>query len=177
MLDARRSLALLNVVGGVAVLGSYVLAFAYAPAVREGLWGGVPAWMQPLYTANMLCAAAGYFPFTARFVLGPQPEELAAAFRAPYRALHLAYALVLGPSALWLPLTAAMIATPSTLLWIAIRLDLALVALGALGLLYLATRDAVSTHARGAWLALLGTIPFVLQTAVVDALVWPAFYP
>jgi hypothetical protein len=177
VIDTRRSLALLNVVGGIAVLGSYVLAFAYAPAVREGLWGGVPAWMRPLYTANMLCAAAGYFPFTARFVLGPPPEALAASFRAPYRALHVAYALVLGPSALWLPLTAAMIAAPSTLLWIAIRIDLALVALGASSLLVLAARDALATRARGAWLALLGVIPFALQTVVLDALVWPAFYP
>ena len=36
----------------------------YSPAIRVGLWGGVPEALQPLYTITMLRAAAGHF--TAR---------------------------------------------------------------------------------------------------------------
>jgi len=58
------ALALLNALGGVAVLGSYAYAFSYSSELRAGLWGGVPDSLQPIYTGNMLLAAAGYFPFT-----------------------------------------------------------------------------------------------------------------
>jgi len=35
-------LLLLNVLGGIAVLGSYVAAFTGSPDFKDGLWGGVP---------------------------------------------------------------------------------------------------------------------------------------
>ena len=45
----QRSLAILNLLGGLAVLSSYALLFSYPPAVRSGLWGGVPEGLRPLY--------------------------------------------------------------------------------------------------------------------------------
>ena len=56
------------------------------------------------------------------------------------------------------------------------ELDLALVALGSLGLLaslMLLPSDAP----RGRTLAVLGLIPFCLQTAVLDGIVWTALFP
>ena len=38
------------------------------------------------------------------------------------------------------------------------------------------TRDAGSREAWERWLALLGLLPFALQTVVLDALVWPAYF-
>jgi hypothetical protein len=89
---------------------------------------------------------------------------------------HVLYALVLFPSAIWLQLTEAMIAQPSAWMWAAVRVDLALVGLGSLGLLVsLLTLNAPVT--RGRALAVLGLLPFCLQTAVLDATVWPIFFP
>jgi hypothetical protein len=172
----RRPLLVLNVVGGVSVLGSYALAFAYSDAVRDGLWGGVPAALQPLYTVNMLLAAAGYFPFTWLFVLG-EPAYPAARAAGHDRAMLAIYGLVLVPSALWLPMTAFLIESPSVLPYWLVRLDLFAVAAGALAIL---VRTAQHGRARGTvpgWLPFAGAVPFFLQTAVLDALVWPAFYP
>lgn len=172
----QRSLAVLNVVGGLLVLGSYLLAFGGSPALRSGLWGGVPESLRPLYTVNMFLAAAGYFPFTWLLVFRTRPES-GLPGGLPYKALHLLYGLILLPSALWLPLTARLIEAPTALLWAAVRLDLFLVSLGATGLLLLLFMLARERRDALGWAALAGIVPFWFQTAVLDALVWPAYYP
>ncbi len=69
-----------------------------------------------------------------------------------------------------------MIGQPSPIAWLTVRTDLAVVAFGSLGLL--ASLLALPSDApRGRTLAVIGLIPFCLQTAVLDAIVWPAFFP
>jgi hypothetical protein len=176
MHPAHRSLLWLNVAGGIAVLGSYASGLADAET-RAGLWGGVPESLRPLYTASMLAATAGYFAFSffVFFRLDPARTRVAGGFG--FGAFHALYALILVPSALWLPLTAAMLAEPSGASWLAVRGVLGLVAFGSLGLLVaLASAQPVSARsARG--VALAGALAFAFQTAVLDALVWPAFFP
>jgi hypothetical protein len=170
-------LLLLNVLGGIAVLGSYGAAFTGSPDFKDGLWGGVPESLRSLYTVNMLLAAAGYFPFTWLFVRATTPAEFRATTGLPYALLFALYALVLIPSALWLPMTGRMIAAPDAGLWFAIRLVLAAVGIGATGLLLLAFGYALKRRDATSWAAAIGTLPFFLQTAILDALVWPAYYP
>jgi hypothetical protein len=174
---SQRRLAVLNAVGGVAVLASYGLVFRLAPEARGALWGGVPEGMRALYTVNMLLAAAGYFPFTFLLLFRTSGAELARATGLPFSALHAFYALVLFPSALWLPLTAVLIRSPSPAVWTAVRADLLLVGIGSAGLLYALTRLALHRRGALAWLGVAGAVPFFVQTAILDALVWPAFYP
>ena len=171
------ALALLNVVGGIAVLGSYAYAFTVSSEVRGALWGGVPEPLRPVYTANMLLAAAGYFPFTALFVLRTTPAEFRKITGFGYGALLALYALVLLPSAAWLPMTASMVASPDPQLWVGIRLVLAAVALGAAGILAVAVQYARKRGCKTSWAAVAGAVPFFTQTALLDALVWPAYYP
>jgi hypothetical protein len=168
-------LAALNVAGGVAVLASYAWGVVLEPALRTGLWGGVPESLRGLYTVNMLLAAAGYFPFTFLLVFRAPPDALRDA-RVPPAAVFWLYALVLIPSALWLPLTARMIEAPSPALWLAIRAVLAAVGIGAAGLLVVLVRMARARGGALRWAAVAGAVPFFTQTAILDAIVWPAFW-
>jgi len=169
-----RSLVALNVVGGSAVLASYVVGLGAVPG--DALWGGVPDSMRPLYTVNMFFAAAGYFFFTAYILFRLDSGTTRVAGRFGYGIFHLFYALVLFPSALWLPLTALMAEQPGLATGVCVRIDLALVAFGALGLL--ASLISLGAGApKGRRLAIAGLVPFCLQTVVLDALVWPAFFP
>jgi hypothetical protein len=70
-----------------------------------------------------------------------------------------------------------MLAAPSGALWGAIRVPLALVGLGSLGLGggVATARPADAPVSRA--IALAGALAFSLQTAVLDALVWPAYFP
>jgi hypothetical protein len=174
---AVRRLVWLNVVGGSAVLASYAWGFLAHPETAGALWGGIPEAVRPLYTLNMLLAAAGYFLFTpfVLFRLPPETTEIAGGFG--YGIFHGLYALVLFPSAAWMPLTFLALETPdSAILWL-VRLALALAAVGSLGLLAALLALVEPRAPRGRGLAVAGLVPFCLQTAVLDAVVWPAYFP
>jgi hypothetical protein len=173
----RRSLLWLNLLGGSAVIGSYAHGLASNPLTRGEVWGGVPEPLRPLYTASMLLAAAGYFGFSffVFFRLDPARTRVAGGFG--FGAFHALYALILVPSALWMPLTFAMLEAPSGALWLAIRVTLVLVGIGSLGLVA-AVASAQPSEARLARaVAVAGALAFSFQTAVLDALVWPVYFP
>lgn len=173
----QRGLVWLNVLGGIAVLGSYAHGFLAHASNVGAVWGGVPDALRPLYTVSMFGAAAGYFAFTSFVLFRLDPREARISERIGYAGFLWLYALILIPSALWMPLTFAMLEAPSLTLWWAIRLVLAAVGLGSLGLV-LAIRSVHPTSATGARrLALVGALAFSFQTAVLDALVWPAYFP
>ena len=67
------------------------------------------------------------------FRIDPDSARIAGRFR--FSAFNALYIGILLPSALWMPLTFAMLERPSGALWWAIRLVLALVGLASLGLL------------------------------------------
>jgi hypothetical protein len=134
MISQRRALALINLFGGIAVLGSYAYYLISYPARAGDFWGGVPDGLRPVYTVNMFLAAAGYFAFTFFLMYRLRPTNTGST-RFGLGTFNALYALILIPSALWMPLTFAMLEAPSEGLWWAIRLTLAAVGIGSLGLL------------------------------------------
>jgi hypothetical protein len=169
-------MARLNLFGGIAVLGSYAFCLLTYPAAVGDFWGGVPDGLRSIYTVNMFLAAAGYFAFTFFLMYRLKPADTGSG-RFGLGTFNVLYALILIPSALWMPLTFAMLEAPSDGLWWAIRLTLATVGIGSLGLLVglLAVRPSPPSLAHK--LAVVGSLAFCLQTAVLDAAVWPAFFP
>ncbi len=177
-MDARRRwLAIINVAGGIAVLGSYVLAFALEPAIRSGLWGGVPEAWRGVYTVNMFAAAAGYFPFTFMWVFRTDPDDPRQTGRIGYGGVTGLYLAILVPSALWLPMTAQLLGGFSVPLWWATLAVLYSVGLAATLNLWVCALRARREGGALAWAAAVGAVPFFVQTAVLDAIVWPAYFP
>jgi hypothetical protein len=173
----RSSLIALNIVGGLAVLGSYALGITTHPDSSGQVWGGVPDGLRPLYTASMLLAAAGYFPLTYFVVCRLNPDRTRIAGRFGFGLFLWLYALVLVPSALWMPLTFAMLAAPSPPLWLSIRVVLFAVALGSLALLAALPAARPRDHGWSFRLAVAGGVAFCFQTVVLDAFIWPAYFP
>src|SRR4030043_365254 len=68
-------LAVINAVGGIAVLGSYAYGIWGSPAHRGELWGGVPEGLKPFYFVSMLLAALGFFLFSYFILFRLQPDE------------------------------------------------------------------------------------------------------
>jgi hypothetical protein len=169
-------MVLINLTGGLAVLASYAYCLTAYTAQAGDFWGGVPDGLRPVYTVNMGLAAAGYFAFTYFLLYRFEPTADDAG-RFGLGAFNALYALILVPSALWMPLTFAMLESPSDGLWWAIRLTLAAVGIGSLGLLVglvaVGPRSSPVAHK----LAIAGSLAFCLQTVILDALVWPAYFP
>ena len=179
-MDPRKRWIATTLVGGPLVIASYVYgAVVPPPEGTAGIWGGVPDDWKPLYTVNMLLAASGFFLF-AQHLLRTDAASARARIgsrEVGFEALTPIFAGIVFPSALWLPLTYAMLASPSTAMWIAILACLGCVGLASVALLaFLVTMKPHPGPVSRA-LAIAGAVPFAFQTAVLDALVWPWFFP
>ncbi len=173
----QRRLAALVVLGGAAVLGSYANGLLAPGANGGALWGAVPAALLPVYQANMALATAGFFAYSYFLLLRADPEIVRVGRRFGFGIFCPLYAAILIPSSLWMPFTLSMLRQPGDLLWWSIRGVLAVAGLGSLGLL-MALLGLRPRRPPGAyWLAVAGSVPFAVQTAVLDALVWPVFFP
>jgi hypothetical protein len=170
-------MAWIVLLGGAAVLTSYAYSLSIDPATRGDLWGGVPLGLLPVYIASMALATCGFFAFTFYLFFRANPDTMRIAGRFRFGLFTWLYAMILVPSALWLPLTSAMVQEPSSILWLGIRLVLVVVGLGSVGLL-LALLSLRPRHpARAYWLAVAGGVAFCIQTAVLDLFVWTAYFP
>jgi len=176
MQPQKRTMACVVLLGGAAVLISYAYSLRIDPVTRAELWGGVPPVLLPTYVASMFLATMGFFAFTFFLFFRAGPDRARIAGRFGYGLFTGLYAMILGPSALWLPLTSEMVQQPSNILWLSIRLVLAVVGLGSVGillaLLYLQPRQ----PARAYWLAVAGALAFCIQTVLLDLFVWTAFF-
>jgi hypothetical protein len=176
-MDSQRLfLAALNVLGGVAVLGSYAYGIATHTSPGEALWGGVPASLRPLYQASMLAAAVGYLLFTYQLIFVVKPEEAATFAGLGYAGFNLLYLLILIPSTLWMSLTFSYVAQPSALGWALLRGVLFAVAAGAIGMLIATARLSGVLHRGSLAVGVLGAALFALHTTVLDAIVWPIYF-
>lgn len=170
-------LLIIILVGGTAVLASYVYPVMRHPEYVEPAWGGVTPDIRRFYVPTMLLAAAGFFFYTYFLLFRVDAEQASIAGRWGFWIFNLLYAAILVGSALYMPLTFAFVAEPSGLLWYAVRFVLIVVGLASLAmfasLLGLRPREPVWAY----WLAVVGSVTFSFQTVVLDMLVWPALYP
>lgn len=178
----KKVMAALNVVGGPLVLLSYWWGATAWPAESVGrLWGGVPESVQPAYTSWMFVAAAGYLAYASFLffrvdaaraeVVGPHGVAVGFGW------FNVLLALVLFPSAIWMPLSLHYIEAPGPATW-----ALVVAGLWATGLASLAMIASLARlepkEPSGHWkAALVGSIAFAGQTFVLDACVWPALFP
>lgn len=173
---ARRALAIVTIVGGLAVVGSYAYGFVSIPGGINGLWGQTPDGIKGVYGAGMALGAAGFFAYTWHLLFGVDAARARVGDRFGYGLFVVLYALVLVPSALWLPLTAAMVEQPDERLWWAIRAVLFTVGLSGAALVAALVALRPGDPSPGRRWAIVGAVLFTLHTLVLDAVVWPALF-
>lgn len=172
----RLALIVLDVLGGIAVLASYAHGIATHAEPGRALWGGVPLALRPYYQTSMLTATAGFFAFSWLLVVRLDPATVRVAGRLGFGALVALHALILIPSALWMPLTFRYVDAPSPGQWLAIRIVLGTVGLAALGLVVALATLTPKEPRLAWWVALAGAVAFSIQTTLLDGIVWPALF-
>ena len=75
-----------------------------------------------------------------------------------------------------MPLTNVYISNPSPLMWFLVRLVLALVAIGAVALVWAIYTSRGQSPGLSLWLALGGSVYFAFHTGILDAIVWAALF-
>jgi hypothetical protein len=168
-------LLLMNVVGGVAVLGSYVLWLKGSPGGADALWGGVPAKIRPVYGVSMIFSAIGYLAVLYYLFFTADPGEVQIAGGSGFVWFIPIIVLMLFPSALWMPLSALYLDRPGRGAWVGVRVVLFVVGLASIALAW-ALLALEPSGGAAYWIAVVGSIWFAFHTFVLDAVVWAALF-
>jgi len=165
-------LLIINVIGGAAVIGSYIFGLGGQSGGANVLWGGVPANIRPLYTVSMILSALGYFAFLYYIFFRLDPAQTSIAGVAGFTLFYVIFFFMLIPSAFWMPLTNLYVTSPGTGIWIWIRVVLALVGLASIALVWALLTLQGKVPGISYWLAVVGSAYFAFHTAILDAVVW-----
>jgi hypothetical protein len=169
-------LLVINVVGGAAVIASYIFGLNAQTGGANVLWGGVPAGIRPLYGVSMILAALGYFAFLYYIFFRLDPAQTSIAGVAGFMLFYVIFFLILIPSAFWMPLTNIYTGSPSLSVWIGVRTVLALVGLASIALVWALLSLQGKVPGISYWLAVVGSGYFAFHTAILDAIVWAALF-
>jgi hypothetical protein len=169
-------LLVINIVGGAAVILSYVFGLNAQAGGANVLWGGVPANIRPLYTVSMILSALGYFAFFYFILFRLVPGEVVIGGRFGFSLFYAIFLGILIPSVLWMPLTNVYVGNPSLGVWAGVRIVLALVGIASIALVWALLSLQPRVPAIAYWLAVAGSAYFAFHTAILDAIVWAALY-
>jgi hypothetical protein len=169
-------LLVINILGGAAVIGSYVFGLSGQSGGANVLWGGVPNNIRPVYTVSMILSALGFFAFIYFILFRLVPGEVLIGGRFGFSLFYAIFLVILVASAFWMPLTNAYVGNPSTGMWIGIRTVLAIVGLGSIALMLALLTLQTKVPGISYWLAVVGSGYFAFHTAILDAIVWAALF-
>ncbi len=169
-------LLIINILGGAAVIGSYVFGLSGQSGGANVLWGGVPVNIRPVYTVSMILSALGYFAFLYYIFFRLDPAQTSIAGISGFTIFYVIFLLILIPSAFWMPLTNMYVSNPSTGLWVWVRTVLAIVGLAAIALLWALLTLQGKVPGVSHLLAVVGSGYFAFHTAILDAIVWAALF-
>ena len=169
-------LLIINIIGGAAVIGSYIFGLSAQSGGANVLWGGVPTNIRQVYTVSMILSALGYFAFLFYIFFRLDPGQTSIAGISGFTLFYVIFLLILIPSAFWMPLTNVYVGNPSTSIWIWVRTVLALVGIASIALFWAILTLQGKVPGISYWLAVVGSGYFAFHTAILDAIVWAALF-
>ena len=163
-----------NIIGGILVLGSYLICFIQFPEERTKLWGEVPKKTQQRIVPFMLLAAAGYLITSWWFWQVIEPNSLNLPGGFTYVGIIAFFALLLALSTAWMPVSVLAIKKRSNL-WKNITICILLgVSIASCFILFLVCTATVEKNdiSLGQVLAIIGWSFLCIQTVFWDGILW-----
>lgn len=167
---------LVNLAGGVAVIGSYIAGIVSHPAAVNNLWGKITPLSKAMYMSLMPLAAIGYLLFASFILFQLDVRKTLVMNSFGYEIFSIIFVGILLPSALWMPLSLKVLETGDMQVWWAVRIVLFIVGLAALALLIALLMLNQKEPAWHYWLAVAGAAVFFVQTGIVDGFIWPVLF-
>ncbi len=166
---------LVNLVGGIAVLGSYCAGLYLYPDQRTALWGGVVGNWRTLFTSSMFFAAAGYLFFCYTMTTSDAANE--SSFLGKYTFIILAAAFLFSAS-VWMPATLQYLDTRNEIWWVVsvTSLWLTVASLICMVLAFSFTEFPNVTLSQN-YVTLIGIIWIAFHCLVFDAIIWVTKFP
>ena len=113
-MSAPISFLIVNLVGGTAVLGGYLICLYMFPDQRETLWGAVQGGWRSVFAVSMLIAAAGYLAFLYVILFKSSPVEFSSRFLDTKHAISIICMIFLISAATWMPATITYLKTSNS---------------------------------------------------------------
>ena len=176
-MDRRKTILLIiNIIGGILVIGSYIYGLNAQSAGAAVLWGGVPQNIQPIYAVSMIISAIGYFAFLYYLLIRLDSAEAVIAGKFNYTLFCWIFIAILLPSAFWMPSTNLYVANPVTIYWILIRMVLFMVGFASLALVWALIKTVANAEGIPRRAAIAGSIYFTFHTLILDAIIWAQLF-
>jgi len=125
----------INGLGGLAVIASYVAGLASHPNTEELIWGRITPALKSVYLVSMPLAAVGYLLFLYFILFQLDAGAVHIWGFDGFLVLDIIFMTILVFSAFWMPLTYRLIDTQWQGWWVYIRIVLCFVGLASLALL------------------------------------------
>ncbi len=164
---------LVNIIGGVAVIGGYVLGLSMYSEHREALWGGVQGNLRNAFTASMLLAAAGYITFCFATIFKGGADEFGVNQIFVQYSLSVLSAIFLISASLWMPATIAFVHSGISYWWGIAVFSLWITALSLLWMtVMIAFSDVQSISGTIKYSSVIGLAYITFHCMILDAVGW-----
>ena len=173
MISTKMIFVLVNVVGGVAVLGGYAWCLRLYPEHGEALWGGVHGTLRTIFTLSMVPAVAGYLTFCYVTIFQGDTVAFGKVSGLGVNIIVILAILFLASAAMWMPALIAYIRSGVRVWWVVCVASLWVTALSLLamtGVTAISSGEGISVISKNASVAGLAYITF--HCLVMDAIVW-----
>ena len=169
--------ALVNIVGGVAVVGGYAWCLGTYPEHREALWGGVQGNLRSIFAFSMFLAASGYLTFCYVIIFQGGAIVLGKDSAMGANTVMILVIVFLTSAALWMPSSIAYVRSGEIVWWSVCVISLWVTALSLLvmtGVTAAAGTGGISAISKYASVAGLAYI--TIHCLTLDAIVWTVMF-
>ena len=167
---------IVNVIGGIFVVGGYVVGFSLFSEAKETMWGGINSSQKPIFQISMIFAALGYllFCYIAMFKFGHNWSNLMDIDAVIVLILSASFLM---SAALWLPLGIWYQETGVRTAFVLMVLVLWVTALSLLAITLLLVFREMEISLVTKVIACLGIGYITFHCLVFDAIIWVLKFP
>jgi hypothetical protein len=161
---------LINLIGGIFVLGGYFLGITSDPSMKIKLWGNLPESWQGFYFASIIMSSIGYLVFFYNITF-----KQTAGYILTNR-LILLCVIFLFSASLWMPLTIKVLENNNNFFWILSQISLWVTAFAAITITILLIRSPHRPKNRSYQLTMWGMSYLSFHCLVLDAILWTNYF-
>lgn len=173
-MEQSTNFLLVNIIGGILVISSYLWGYINYPFHRNLLWGNIGLNLQKVFVLSMLFGMLGYFVSGFWFWKIINHENFVFGNNYDFQIIITSFSLFLGISALWMPMAIKSVISKNELYISISKLILIIVAILSLFILYsiVTSNDIESNIISGKNIAIIGWTILSIHTVIFDCVIW-----
>ena len=168
---------LINLIGGIFVIGSYVIGFNSELEDKLALWGGISGKTRQVFTVSMLFSATGYLAFLFYMIFKGGLDNNDNPTLLGLDAFLILCIIFLVSASIWMPGTVKFLETSLTYWWLITIAVLWITAISLVAMLIILLSTNNIEHNLSLKLATIGIGYIAFHCLVLDAIIWVLKFP